>query len=231
MRKKSQDWSHQFEIVFDIFASFCAKEGVKANKSALERLVGCSRGKASHWEAGQRPSLDDMLALSEKLKISIEWLRTGEGEPLHVGHAATQPVPASVQLRPIPMVGLASCGVEGWNQVTSIAVSASPLIMGENMVAVLAAGESMVPAGIASGQVCYCDPDQPVLEGDAVYVVRRDNMATIKLYLGEGERAGLIRLKGWHNADEEERRRPFTLELPREEVVQMAPVIYVRRRL
>ena len=225
------EWNEQFEIVKKVFARAIEKQGGAFSISALDRFLELETKRARYWERGQRPSSTDLIRISDKLGLSLRWLISGEGEPFASSAPQENAPILGRPLKPVPMVGLASCGVEGWNQVTSIAVSASPLIMGENMVAVLAAGESMVPAGIASGQVCYCDPDQPVLEGDAVYVVRRDNMATIKLYLGEGERAGLIRLKGWQNADEEERRRPFTLELSREEVVQMAPVIYVRRRL
>ena len=225
-----RDGAHLFDIAHEKFCKIARSRDLNSSKLAFAKFLGVSQGKMQQWEKGQFPKADDLKRFVELLGFNAHWLLTGEGDPFDETVAGSTP-PGRGALRPIPMVGLASCGVEGWNQVTSIAVSASPLIMGENMVAVLAAGESMVPAGIASGQVCYCDPDQPVLEGDAVYVVRRDNMATIKLYLGEGERAGLIRLKGWQNADEEERRRPFTLELSREEVVQMAPVIYVRRRL
>lgn len=89
----------------------------------------------------------------------------------------------------------------------------------------------MVPAGIASGQICYCDPDQIPLEGDAVYLLRRDNKATVKLYLGSTEKDGHIRLKGWHRASASGERKDFFLELPASEVVTLAPVMYVRRRL
>lgn len=231
MRDKSGNWSQQFKIIYDIFSSLCASEGKKASKSALERLIGCSRGKASHWENGQRPSLDDMAALSRVLGVSLDWLRTGEGSPFAVQQDGEMPMPAARALKPIPMVGLASCGVEGWNKPMSIAINASPIVLGERAVAVVAAGESMVPAGIASGQICYCDPDQQVLEGDAVYIVRRDSMATIKLYLGEGERAGWVRLQGWLDPTPQGVRRPFFVDMPRAEIVQIAPVIYERRRL
>ncbi len=230
MSKPAHNWAHQFKIVYDIFSSICAASGTKASKSALERLLGCSRGKATHWQDGQRPSVDDMLAMSQKLGITLEWLRTGEGSPTEPRGA--DPVDnRRAALKPVPMVGLASCGVEGWNKPMSIAVNASPIVLGDNTVAVVAAGESMVPAGIASGQLCYCDPDQPVLAGDAVYIVRRDNMATIKLYLGEGERAGWIRLQGWLDPDTIGLRKPFYVDLLESEIVLIAPVIYERRRL
>lgn len=129
------------------------------------------------------------------------------------------------------MVGLASCGMEGWNKVTSISVSASPIVLGQNAMAVIAAGESMVPAGIACGQICYCDPDQAPLEGDAVYLLRQDNTATVKIYLGATIKRGWIGLKGWLDKDTTGERKSFRFEVPEDEVVTLAPVMYVRRRL
>lgn len=222
--------SQLFAIVYEKFSEAARTRGQNPSKLGLAKYLGISQGKMQQWEKGQRPKVEDMKRLVELLGFNARWLITGEGDPFG-DETASPNQPGLRALRPVPMVGLASCGVEGWNQVMPIAVSASPLMQGENMVAVIAAGESMVPAGIASGQVCYCDPDQPVLEGDAVYLERVDGMATIKLYLGEGERAGTIQLKGWHPVDAEERRMPFIVELPREQVAKIAPVIYVRRRL
>lgn len=230
MTERLKNWSEAYKFVYNIFLQSDFPKEFGANKLGLARCLGASQGKTQKWEKGQWPTASDLEVIALRFGLSYRWLVTGEGDPFG-DETASSNQPGLRALRPVPMVGLASCGVEGWNQVMPIAVSASPLMQGENMVAVIAAGESMVPAGIASGQVCYCDPDQPVLEGDAVYLERVDGMATIKLYLGEGERAGTIQLKGWHPADAEERRMPFTVELPREQVAKIAPVIYVRRRL
>lgn len=226
-------WHERFEILKKIIAEaffYGDIEGIKPK--ATEEALGLSRNKWQKWMAGQVPGSEDMARLVTHLGVSAHWLLTGEGTPF-----AEQPsndieaIAPSRPLRPVPMLGLASCGVEGWNQVMSIAVSASPLAMTANMFAIIAAGESMVPAGIASGQICYCDPDLPPLEGDAVYLERQDNMATIKLYLGAGERAGWIRLKGWHSEDEKGHRKSFFVDIPQAQVKKIAPVLYVRRRL
>ncbi|WP_164928117.1 LexA family transcriptional regulator [Nitratidesulfovibrio vulgaris] len=230
MQTKGKDWSQHYKMLCDIFLKSEYVTHFGATKLGLARCLGASQGKTQNWEKGQWPSASDLAVIAEKFGCSYRWLVTGEGDPFDHQQPPTMSA-APPRLRAVPMMGLASCGVEGWNQQTSIAVSASPLIMGEKMVAVVAAGESMVPAGIASGQICYCDPEQPVLEGDAVYVVRRDNMATIKMYLGEGERAGYLRMQGWLDPDAQGVRRNFFIDVLRDQVVTIAPVIYVRRRL
>lgn len=222
-------WSHQFEIIKRVFSSGCRRD---YSIQAFADVVGVPRHRVKAWEKGQRPSADDLQRIALSLDLSPEWILFGTGEaPRREGNSPSAGSVVHAALRPVPMLGLASCGVNGWNQKMPIAVSASPLMQGDRMVAVIAAGESMVPAGIASGQVCYCDPDQQVLEGDAVYVERVDGYANIKLYLGEGERAGWIRLKGWLDPDKHQRRKEFFIDLPRDQIAQIAPIIYVRRRL
>ena len=225
------EWNEQFEIVKKVFAKAIEKRGGTFSISALDRFLDLETKRARYWERGQRPSASDLIRISDKLGLSLRWLISGDGEPFDTTSQQDCPPVKGRPLKPVPMVGLASCGVEGWNKPMSIAVNASPIVLGDNTVAVVAAGESMVPAGIASGQLCYCDPDQPVLAGDAVYIVRRDNMATIKLYLGEGERAGWIRLQGWLDPDTIGLRKPFYVDLLESEIVLIAPVIYERRRL
>jgi len=230
MKTKGKDWSQYYKIVCEIYykSRFAAEFG--ATKLGLARCLGASQGKTQNWEKGQWPSASDLAVIAERLGCSYRWLVTGEGDPMGQGGQAAQVTPERA-LRPVQLVSLSESDGEGWSKTTPMAVGASPVLMGENVLAVVASGESMVPAGIASGQICYCDPDQPVLEGDAVYVVRRDGLATIKLFSGDGQRTGTIRLSGWHPPDGHDQRKLFTLELVRDDVRQLVPVIYVRRRL
>jgi len=227
-----EEWSERFEVLKKIIAEKFFNGNLSAvTPKPTELALGLSRNKWQTWSRGQKPNADDLAKIARNLGISAQWLLLGDGEPFDTASQQDSPPVKGRPLKPVPMVGLASCGVEGWNKPMSIAVNASPIVLGDNTVAVVAAGESMVPAGIASGQICYCDPDQPVLAGDAVYIVRRDNMATIKLYLGEGERAGWIRLQGWLDPDAIGLRKPFYVDLLESEIVLIAPVIYERRRL
>lgn len=230
MAELSRDWTHCYKIILQIFLRSKLANEYGANKLGLARCLGASQGKTQKWEKGQWPSASDLAVIAERLGCSYRWLVTGEGDPMGQGGQAAQVTPERA-LRPVPLVSLSEGDGEGWSKATPMAVGASPVLMGENMLAVVASGESMVPAGIASGQICYCDPDQPVLEGDAVYVVRRDGLATIKLFSGDGQRTGNLRLSGWHPPDGHDQRKRFTLELVRDDIRQLVPVIYVRRRL
>lgn len=224
-----RDWSQSYKILYDYyFDSLLAYEFGKS-KLGFARLLGVSQGKTQHWEKGQWPSAEDLAVIAEKFGCDYKWLVTGEGDPFATGQTEPCKPPPP---RPIPVLGLASCGVEGWEQVMHIAVSATVPVISETMVAVIAAGDSMLPAGIASGHICYCDSEQHPLPGDAVMVTRKDGLATIKLFLGEGERGpDWIRLKGWLPPNGNNQRKDFFLELKKREVKTMAPVIYVRRRI
>lgn len=113
-----------------------------------------------------------------------------------------------------------------------ISVSTVLPMIGDNAVAVIASGESMLPAGIASGHICYCDPEQEPLAGDAVLITRRDGLATIKVYLGDSDRGEKwMRLKGWLPNNGSGQRKDFFLEIMKSEIEGVAPVIYVRRRI
>lgn len=132
----------------------------------------------------------------------------------------------------IPVLGLASCGVDGWEQPMQIAASTTIPTISDTTVAVIASGDSMLPAGIASGHICLCDPEQTAIPGDAVLVKRRDGLATIKLFLGEGEHGpDWVLLKGWLSASGNNHRKEFYIDMRAGDVETMAPVIYVRRRI
>ena len=163
-------------------------------------------------------------------QVSRDWLYFDEGPMLPEEKISSPAKNTPATLQPIPVVGLAACGVEGWNQMMPITVSAT-LPLAKNMMAVIAAGECMVPAGIGPGQICYCDPDQQPLAGDAVYVVRKGGLAAIKLYVGEGELGSdWIRMKGWLPAKEGDQ-MSFFLDIAISHIEKIAPVIFVRRRI
>lgn len=166
-------------------------------------------------------------------ELHREWLFFGEGPMLRADiPPAPAPPPASPALpaRPLPVLGLVPCGIEGWHTVNPIPIAAT-LPVTSSMFAVIAAGESMVPAGIAPGQICYCDPDQSAFAGEAVYVSAVDGRATIKEFTGEAPgKPGTLRFRGWKET-QNGKRKEFFLDLKDKDVEKIAPVIFVRRRL
>ncbi len=177
------------------------------------------------------PHLSQILKLYPQ--IQRNWLFFGEGnmlEPIVEPIQETKPI---VQ-QAIPLQGFASCDVHGWHGSMSIQVTVSAPLWHDKILAVMASGESMLPAGIGHGQVCYCDPTLEPIEGDAVFVEQCENLSTIKLFCEREERQGkeFIKLKGWLDKTSEIAvQKDFYLSVLSSNIKCIAPVVYVRRRL
>lgn len=142
--------------------------------------------------------------------------------------STNSPIPGSM-----PLVGFASCGREGWGGRMTYTVPVAAPHTRPDMIAVMATGESMIPAGIGHGMVCFCDPHAPPIEGECVYVETVDNKATLKRFLGGGQSEGggeAIRLQGWKDVQGDMPQDSFTIEIDPSEIRTIAPVIYVQRR-
>jgi transcriptional regulator with XRE-family HTH domain len=180
------------------------------------------------YERDERPPDAIFLrAVMDLFGVDIIWLMTGAG-----AMAAAAPAPlAGLGAYPgVPVLGLADCGLRGWYQRDMLGVAASrpgDFVDPEGF-AVMAIGQSMVPAGIVQGHLCFCSPRTAPGMGDAVYVERSDGAATIKLYRGtEGE---WLVLEGWLDPVDG-RREAYTDRLLLATVKRIAPVIYVKRKL
>jgi hypothetical protein len=152
--------------------------------------------------------------------------------------------PASIEKfqlsrKPVPMLGLVECDTNGWYNAMDIAVSSSVLTLGSRSFAVMAEGESMKPEGISRGMLCYCDPEEEPLKGDAVYVgtvgPNGIEMGTIKAFWGWGTSAGTnegwLKLRGWRKTDKFDRQSEYFLEIPGPNISIVATVVLIRRRL
>lgn len=82
------------------------------------------------------------------------------------------------------MIGLASCGIMGMEQIMPFTVIVPSIRLSKKSIAVVASGESMVPAGIAYGHVCYCDPELEAMPGEVVFLRQKGNLGALKLFLG-----------------------------------------------
>ena len=140
----------------------------------------------------------------------------------------------------VPVLALSSGPTPEWCAVseTSLNSLAPPDIANsEGAFAVIAFGDSMAPAGIEQGFLCFCDPSLTPKAGDAVFCEDAQGRATIRLYLGEtkGKRKGdLVRLRGWgpHNeANLDGPQQPSTMEIEKAALKRVVPVVYVKRRL
>ena len=137
---------------------------------------------------------------------------------------------------PLTLFGFASCGIDGWGGTIPYSVSVTLPSVHEGMIAVMASGDSMIPAGIGSGQICYCDTTKEPSLGDAVYVQRTDGLGAIKVYLGKGMPGlhipdeGKTAFQGWLSPADGVQ-KPFFMDVSDDALITVAPVIFVQRRM
>jgi len=77
----SHSWAEQFDKIVEIAKRKFAIEGDSFTLKGLESRLGVSQGKSHHWKKGQRPSADDLEAMSREFDLSPRWLLLGEGNP------------------------------------------------------------------------------------------------------------------------------------------------------
>lgn len=245
------NWCENFKFIYNLFEKRLTSNGAKATNKEFCAFLEISAGKLQKWTQGQWPKAPDLAVLHDKFGLSYRWLVTGEGDPFDAAPApvaapAEQALPepalptpltlpeAPHDMQPIPLVGFASCSVQGWYGTMTIPVPVEPPKWHDNMIAVMATGESMLPAGIGHGHICYCDPTKAPGVDEAVYVETMDGLGTIKLFCGWSERGGssFLNLRGWLDKDPEtDRQKVMTLDTAAFYIRRIAPVIYVRRRL
>lgn len=186
-------------------------------------------------QANLWPLLEKLLVMDSAL--SRNWLYFGEGEmrvsektaALSAG-AHCMVVPVMPTAEPLRLTGLADCSAQGWYSRAYKSVNVSPPHCGADWIAVLAVGDSMVPHGIREGYTLFCDPAQTPAAGEAVYAQRRDGSATIKVYKGRDSN-GWIVLQGWLPQSDTGVQKPYLDSCVASDIVQMAPVIYMKCRL
>lgn len=233
------DWSQQFDIVYKKFCDIARAKGADESKisySSFRRFMGASDGKGEAWRKGQWPSAKDLEKMAKKLGLSYRWLVTGEGDPESEDAPPQQEQPATTPTKfaatpALPLMGFAGCSGDGLDMVMPFAMAVSPVILGPRAIAVVASGDSMIPAGIANGHTCFCDPDQEALPGEAVFIRQTDGKGALKMYLGPSEdKEGFTAFQGWMPKDDHGRQRIVTLEIADSFIDFIAPVVLVRRR-
>ena len=162
-----------------------------------------------------------------------------DGEPYeHDRHKKPLPEVASNLLCPgteLPLIGLAQCGVTGWSLTMPLAATSLVPTFHKDMIAALAIGDSMVPAGINPGNTVYCDPKMEPLKGEPIFVIRRgrdaekEGEATIKLFVGRDDE--WLYMKGWLQKNGEPHQKEFEIKQLLDEVETIAPVVMIRRRV
>lgn len=243
MKTKTKNFSQAYKIIYDIFLNQYAQKNIKPTLRGFCDFLGISLGKRQAWdERGQWPSAEDLEILHEKMQFSYQWLITGKGDMFDSvdGDASTIPQSPEIpqKIASVPVIGFASCSLLGWDGEMTIPVSACAPHITPRTIAVMANGESMIPAGIGHGHLCFCEPDLEPLRGDIVYVRRHDNLGTLKTFLGWGLEAGVpeatkgeLCLRGWLDRNEFGQQKEIILTVDKILIKTVAPVVFVRRRM
>jgi len=147
------------------------------NGKILAERTGISRRAIAEYLAGNsEPNRPRLLAIAEAAGVSVEWLATGRDAA--------------------PVVGLAACGLEGWFEERRLGLSAeAPADAPLGCFAVIATGESMIPAGINPGDLVFVDPNHQAQPGQKALVELNDRSAAIKVFGGRDGEWGV--LQGW----------------------------------
>jgi phage repressor protein C with HTH and peptisase S24 domain len=210
---------------------WCARVKMKSGNELAKESALPRRTLESYMAGKAEPKVSALVAIAKAAGVSIAWLATGEA-PVHAPERIFEFIEQTGgrQLAGVPVVGLAECGLKGWYQRDPLTVSASRPgdFFDPDGFAVIAVGQSMVPAGIFEGFLCFCSPGTSPSKGDAIYIERADGAAALKVFSGwEGEWLSLL---GWLD-EKDGRREPYTDRLLRSAVRRIATVIYIKRKL
>lgn len=203
------------------------------------------------------PLLEKILAVHPE--ISRDWLFFDEGDmysakkstPSMASHNSSEIDEVKIRLaslehavaggalptstiRPIPLMGFASCGTEGWGGTMTYEVPITPPHPRPDMIAIVASGDSMLPEGIGNGHICFCDPHAPPMPGECVYIETIEGQGALKRFLGEKDIKGTgvgIHLLGWLDKDDKGKQKPFELTISKSIIKTLAPVVYIQRRV
>src|SRR5215213_824245 len=112
------------------------------SESSFARRAGIAKSGLNRLLKGGKPTLDVLIAIANAAAVSVEWLATG----------------AEARPQDVPVLGFAECGMKGWYNEVALKVTAYSIAgLTSDAFAVIAVGDSMRPAGIEQGFLCYCD--------------------------------------------------------------------------
>ncbi|MBF0168757.1 MAG: helix-turn-helix domain-containing protein [Alphaproteobacteria bacterium] len=220
MAASSQTFAERLRIV---------RESLGLNQKEMSKHIGLGDSSWQRYELGGSIPGGEALAAVALLGFSGHWLLTGEG-PMRPGESGDTPAWMPKQPTSVPVIGLAECGLRGWFQEGSMSVRASRPgdLRNPEAFAVMAVGQSMLPAGIHPGFLCFCDPTDSPDPGDAVFVERADGRASIKVF--SQSEPGWITLQGWLDPVNGVQESYFD-KITASQIKKIATIVYVKRKL
>lgn len=202
------------------------RKKLELNREDFGSQLSVSKNTIAHYERGERrPDAQFLALLRQTFGTDLNWLMTGEDVRSSQTHNLMELSPT------VPIVGLADCGLGNWSEETAVGgrVSVPDNILDADAFAVLTTGTSMMPSGIPPGVLCFCSPNTKVAPGDAVFVERYNNTASIKIFEKRDDK--WYYFLGYMEPDAEGTQKIFTERLTPRGIKRIAPVIWEKRRL
>lgn len=214
----SQDFVDRLRVVMDRLGT--RRSAAETGGVSLDAVIRYLRGE-------NQPGFMVVSRLTEAANISMRWLATGQGEMENSDPFAKNLSGNSV--RGIPVSGFAESHDTGWftPQISSMQLTLD--LPDPNAFATTAQGQNLIPEGIQPGFICICSPMLKPVFGDIVHLRRQDGLCSLRIFIAE-EKDWLV-FKSFTDRDDKNQQRAFEDRVKTSTISEIAPVVYVRRKM
>lgn len=210
-QRRKQEFTSRLRYTLDLLGT--RREAADVAGVSLDAITRYLRG-------DNQPGFLTISKICDAAGVSMHWLATGDGQ--------SEKQNAFQTIRGIPLAGMSEAKDTGWFNPQQSSVQTTLDLPDPKAFATLVNGQSLIPEGIQPGFVCICSPMMGHAPGDIVHLRRQDGLCTLRIYVGE-EKDWLI-LKAYTDRDEKSIQRPFEDRIKRSMVIEVAPVVFVRRK-
>jgi len=146
-----------------------ARKKMNMSQDDLAKLLGVNRVSISNYEQDKNtPTLSNLNKIKKILKLSPDYFEEDK---------------SLIEIKTIPLIGIASCGVPSQSYDDIIEYIPVPdKFARDGVYAVTAEGDSMLPR-IAHGDIVMCDKDAPCENGNIVHYTTNDGDSGLKKFM------------------------------------------------
>jgi hypothetical protein len=201
--------------------------GVKTNTD-FAAILGITQTSVSKAKTKGRIPADWIVTIGHRSGYSLDWLCYGVGPKLRQDMLATDSPNLGSGSKPVILFGPAN--LQDWSVKikTSLSVSCPPDIsLGDDSFAVIIPGFPIVAKSRPSS-IFFCDPDVSPVDGQLVYLERRDNLVVVGTFWSD-KKDYVVDVVRPTSTDQPQ--EPISLTINRELVVKIASVAFVRDSL
>lgn len=210
----SQEFVDRLRIVMDRLGT--RREAAAIAGVSLDAVIRYLRGE-------NQPGFMVISRLSDAANISMHWLATGNGA------MELDTVQEASSVRGIPMAGFAESKDAGWYVSQASVLQLTLDLPDPNAFATTVHSQNLIPEGIQPGFICICSPLLKPVAGDIVHLRRYDGLCALRIFVAE-EKDWLV-LKSYTDRDDKNQQHTFEDRVKTSTIREIAPVVYVRRKM